>query len=52
MVRQDSTVILSISCPLVRKLRLRRIGVTDPSRVDQDLIDKKRNLSNPTSSSY
>ncbi|KRY99808.1 hypothetical protein T4B_4249 [Trichinella pseudospiralis] len=22
-------------CPLVRKLRLRRIGVTDPSRVDQ-----------------
>ncbi|KRY61671.1 hypothetical protein T4D_5215 [Trichinella pseudospiralis] len=33
MVLQDSTVILS--CPLVRKLRLRRIGVTDPSRVDQ-----------------
>ncbi|KRY96255.1 hypothetical protein T4C_12322 [Trichinella pseudospiralis] len=23
------------NCPLVRKLRLRRIGVTDPSRVDQ-----------------
>ncbi|KRY80358.1 hypothetical protein T4D_11182 [Trichinella pseudospiralis] len=25
----------TVLCPLVRKLRLRRIGVTDPSRVDQ-----------------
>ncbi|KRY99294.1 hypothetical protein T4B_1418 [Trichinella pseudospiralis] len=25
----------SYGCPLVRRLRLRRIGVTDPSRVDQ-----------------
>ncbi|KRY63666.1 hypothetical protein T4D_14805 [Trichinella pseudospiralis] len=35
VVLQDSTVILKQSYPLVRKLRLRRIGVTDPSRVDQ-----------------
>ncbi|KRZ03099.1 hypothetical protein T4C_10475 [Trichinella pseudospiralis] len=50
MVLQDSTVIIECqeagqsrgkfafaeqSCHLVRRLRLRRIGVTDPSRVDR-----------------